>query len=262
VKTGENGHFEYLGLMEGTYYLECKAGGYAQLKSEKLDYTPGEYKVDFALVEQRRVNLTVVDLKGNPVAGVEVEADNAQGNQIMISTSPRSASSRVNADENGKLTMFGMPAEWVAIRLSKDWGHDLMESKHDLSAKGAHPIEIRLLVAVPEETQRIMIRFTDEMGASMNDISTDQDHALLVRAYDLEGYLVDSAQLWRAGEEWKQLRFAEATDAKAGAVMLYVPSTGGRIEIDADGFESRSRMISAADGENPRQRLSLELVPN
>jgi hypothetical protein len=262
VETDENGYYEYLGLIEGTYYLDCEAGGYAQVKSEKLDYAAGVYEVDFALVEKRRVNLTVVDAKGIPVAGVEVEADNANGDQLMISTTPRSASSRVSADEKGKLTMFNMPAETVMIKLAKGWGFDLHAEKVDLSPAGPHQIEIKLPVAVHEDMQRIVIEFKDEQGASMHNISTDSDSALWVRSFDADGYMVDSARLWRDGDQWKQWKFDQPGNAVAGSVSIYLPKTGGRVEVDADGFQSRSLIILAQDDPNRQRRNTVDLVPN
>ena len=262
VLSNENGYFESKNLIEATsYMLACDHEGYAKAKSEAVDYLAGEYEVNFSLLEERRVDVEVVDVRGKAAAGVEIAVNNQSGESLTIWTG-NSGRTRASADANGKLYIYGMPAETITLMISRDWGDGLTEEEHDLRPAGPHQIRIQLPQAIPEETQLLTINFINEQGASERNISTDSDKALWVRAFDADNFLVDSKRVWREGNKWKRMWFNQVVGERTGSVSLLLPKSGGRIEVDADGFESRSHIISAADGENPKQRLNVVLVPN
>lgn len=261
VLSNENGYFESKNLIEATsYMLACDHEGYAKAESE-ADYLAGEYEVNFSLLEERRVDVEVVDVRGKAAAGVEIAVNNQSGESLTIWTG-NSGRTRASADANGKLYIYGMPAETITLMISRDWGDGLTEEEHDLRPAGPHQIRIQLPQAIPEETQLLTINFINEQGASERNISTDSDKALWVRAFDADNFLVDSKRVWREGNKWKRMWFNQVVGERTGSVSLLLPKSGGRIEVDADGFESRSHIISAADGENPKQRLNVVLVPN
>ena len=262
VLSNENGYFESKNLIEATsYMLACDHEGYAKAESEAVDYLAGEYEVNFSLLEERRVDVEVVDVRGKAAAGVEIAVNNQGGESLTIWTG-NTGRTRASADANGKLYIYGMPAETITLMISRDWGDGLTEEEHDLRPAGPHQIRIQLPQAIPEETQLLTINFINEQGASERNISTDSDKALWVRAFDADNFLVDSKRVWREGNKWKRMWFNQVVGERTGSVSLLLPKSGGRIEVDADGFESRSHIISAADGENPKQRLNVVLVPN
>ena len=262
VLSNENGYFESKNLIEATsYMLACDHEGYAKAESEAVDYLAGEYEVNFSLLEERRVDVEVVDVRGKAAAGVEIAVNNQGGESLMIWTG-NTGRTRASADANGKLYIYGMPAETITLMISRDWGDGLTEEEHDLRPAGPHQIRIQLPQAIPEETQLLTINFINEQGASERNISTDSDKALWVRAFDADNFLVDSKRVWREGNKWKRMWFNQVVGERTGSVSLLLPKSGGRIEVDADGFESRSHIISAADGENPKQRQNVVLVPN
>ena len=262
VLSNENGYFEFKNLIEATSYsLACDLEGYAKAESETVDYLAGEYEVNFSLLEERRVDVEVVDVRGKAAAGVKIAVNNQSGESLTIWTGGN-GTTRASADANGKLHIYGMPAETITLMISRDWGDGLTEEEHDLRPAGPHQIRIQLLQAIPEETQLLTIDFINEQGTSVSNISTDSDKALWVRAFDADNFLVDSKRAWREGNKWKRMWFNQVVGERTGSVSLFLPKSGGRIEMDADGFESRSHIISAADGENPKQRLNVVLVPN
>jgi 5-hydroxyisourate hydrolase-like protein (transthyretin family) len=262
VLSNENGYFESKNLIEATSYsLACDPEGYAKTASEAVEYLAGEYEVNFSLLEERRVDVEVVDVRGKAAAGVEIAVNNQGGESLTIWTGD-TGRTPVSADSNGKLFIYGMPAETITLMISRDFGAGLTKVEHDLRPAGPHQIRIQLPQALPEETQLLTINFINEKGAPERNISTDSDKALWVRAFDADNCLVDSKLAWREGNHWKRKWFNRAVGESAGSVSLLLPKSGGRIEVDADGFESRSHIISAANGENPKQRLNVVLVPN
>lgn len=261
VTADQNGKYLIGGLMEGDYYLNCKAQGFAQRKSERQIYAPGQHVVNFALSEERRVDLTVVDVRGEAVPDGQVTVKNSDGQNLMISTSPTSSRSPANLDEDGKLTMYKMPAEVLTLNLTAGWGLELTSREIDLRSPGPHQVNIRLEQAVHEKTQSVRLNFHDAEEAVEVGISSNQNRGLVVRAYDANNHLVDSKVVWRDGDKWKRLKFGEPLELSPGHISVRLPLSGGRIEIDADGFQSRSMMVETAEVDFPRQTINVELIP-
>ncbi len=262
VKTDESGNYRFSGLQEGTFTMDAKAVGYAPAKLEHQDYMPGEYRNDFTMVEERQAQLSVVDVRGNPVARGSIHAWNESGQSLMISVSPSQSRSPAKLDEEGRLKMFKLPAEKISFTVGGGWGLELHEEEFDLTQPGPHQLQIRLQQAVHAKTQSVSLEFKNAEGEAEYEIGSSETKAMVVRSFDLDGNPVDRKTTWRNNDKWLQRNYRKIREYGSGYMRITVPAAGGRIEIDAPGYMSRSLTVSAAEGERPRQKLSVELEAN
>ena len=110
IKTDLNGCYKFNHIRAGQIILTVQAGGFApDLKDMILDNnTP---PVTFELEPGRTLKGRVVDVNGNPVAGVSVNADTWRGY--------RSISFQCSTDGEGRFTWPDAPADGVLFSLGK-----------------------------------------------------------------------------------------------------------------------------------------------
>jgi uncharacterized GH25 family protein len=258
--SSDTGEYSMPALEAAEYYLTCKVNGFSKRTTELKNFEPGAYSVDLDLVPERKLELLVLDVKGNPVPKASVKVRDQAGGNVLIALSPNSSRSPAPLDDKGRITMFGLPGELVSVSLISQKGANLGTKQFDLTLPGPHKQEIRLDQLVTNDGQRVVLNFLDDTGAEVSDISDDPNSALLIQAFDLQNVLVFQEKIWRVDDVWTTHHFGEITPKSNQDVHMYLPLSGARIVVTADGYQSKELQVHARAKENANTRQKLNVV--
>lgn len=129
-----DGKFELIGYREGEIEVKIQAPGYAESAAPMRHYSTGDNVLDFALVAERTLEVSVVDSSGKPHQEGSIKVRTLDERLVWIG--PTTGSRGTNSPiRNGKAVLHGLPAQRLTLHL--DVEGKLLEVPVDLT----QPIE-------------------------------------------------------------------------------------------------------------------------
>ncbi len=262
--TSDEGAFELPGLPAGRIRVVVEAEGYARQRLNEREYSLGEHQLDIRLVPRRSLELSILDVAGEPYAGGDVEVFDLSGKQLMIGAPSSGTSSRATIAK-GRALLHGLPAEQLTLRIRvgvRDQA-GVHEVPVDLTTPMDGPLELTLESA-PKLERPIPLGFLVLVAASGGSFEeVDRELRRCFREGDKEWF----EKAMQDGMLSFPTSKVEATVEYRGRVL-----TQGSLTPKAEGVflveqseESRSwggiSMGSSSSSERPEPVLELGRVP-
>jgi len=284
------GQYELVGYREGEIEVKVHAPGYAESVVPKRHYSTGENVLDFALAQERTLEVSVVDSGGKPLRNGSIKVRTLDEQVVWIG--PTSGSRSTNAPvRNGKAVLHGLPAERLTLHLDIE-GEEL-EVPVDLTQPPQRELEIivdpepevepvRLELFVLSERSNIDTDMLRRFWASRDDpepapMKWPEGELLLldavteVKVYDSTDRLVAELKVTPLGttqfsldvHTYKSKTSQSFWTRENGmpAESLTLPGRSWRFEAKAPGYQDLVRTLRVSD-ENRSPLMVLTLVPS